>query len=144
MIRAILFTFIFCLPCFASPETNTIKNSLEQKEKEFWPETKPEETLSQKKEYSPRGLLTKTVLLVISLSGAVMAGGWFLKKMTGERFNSFHTEGRMVLVEKKHLSPKTSLWLTEIDSQRVVIVESVHGVALHPLQELSPQDVTHV
>jgi len=106
----------------------------EKLDRDFWLEDEPKE---QREPVDVQKLFFKTVVLVVFLSGAVLAGGWLLKRATGNKFNSFNTEGAIQLLERKYLSPKTSVWLIEVNEKPVVIIESVHGVAVHSLSQNS-------
>jgi len=124
--------FLFSALLGAQEPTETPQTEPEQEEidKSFWLE---EESVERPKPVDVQTLFFKTVVLVVFLSGAVLAGGWLLKKATGSKFNSFNTEGAIQLLERKYLSPKTSVWLLEVNEKPIVVIESVHGVAVHAL-----------
>jgi flagellar protein FliO/FliZ len=110
-------------PSQAEPEQEEI-------DKSFWLEEEPGE---RPKPIDVQKLFFKTVVLVIFISGAVLAGGWLLKKVTGSKFNTFNTEGAIQILERKYLSPKTSVWLLKVNEKAVVVIESVHGVGIHTI-----------
>jgi flagellar biogenesis protein FliO len=79
-------------------------------------------------------LFFKTVVLLIGICGLVVGGGYFLKRIAGGKLNSFSTDGAIILLERKFLSPKTSLWVVEVHHQPFVVVDSQYGVAIQSLQ----------
>ena len=89
-----------------------------------------------------RKLFFKTLFLLVGLCALVIAGGYFLKRITGGKLSSFNTNGSIQLVERKYLSPKSSVWLIEVNDQPLVVIDSQYGVAIHCLkekaQELNP------
>jgi len=137
--KFLLLTLFFLSALVGAQEpTETPQTEPEQEEidRSFWLEEEPGE---KPKPVDVQRLFFKTVALVVFLSGAVLAGGWFLKRVTGNKFNSFNTEGAIQLLERKYLSPKTSVWLLEINEKSVVVIESVHGVAIHPISQDSSE-----
>ena len=111
------------------------ENKIEKQELEtLWDEEEG------KPQYQPTDVTTlfyKTVLLVVFLSGSIIAGGWLLKSISGSKFTSLTNGGAIELIERKHISPKTAIWLAKIENTPIVIVESVHGVAVHTLNTTS-------
>mgnify|MGYP006987968536 CR=1 FL=1 len=78
-------------------------------------------------------LLLKTVLLLAGLIGLLYGGAYFIKRMSGRHFSSSTKEGEIQLIERKYLSPKTAIWLLEVQGLPIVVVDSQNGVAVHTL-----------
>ncbi len=100
------------------------------------------ERSSQRQVMNVRALFFRTLFLLIGLCALVIGGGYLLKRITGGRLSSFSTNGSILLIERKYLSPKSSIWLLEVQGQPIVVVDSQSGVAIHALRE-SPKPITH-
>jgi len=85
-----------------------------------------------------RALFFKTFGLLAGLCGLVILGGYALKRIGGARIGAFSTDGAITLIERKYISPKTSVWLIKIYEEPVVVVDSQNGVAIHSLKAQSP------
>jgi flagellar biogenesis protein FliO len=144
MIRAILIGLILSCSTF-SPSISTLfaEEVIVEKEnflnEENLPEFSDEESAPHHQVIDVRKLFFKTLIMLGGLCGLVVAGGYFLKRLSGGKQSGFHSNGAIQLVEKKYLSPKTSLWLVEVNHQPVVVIESQYGVAIHSLKEM-PQE----
>jgi flagellar biogenesis protein FliO len=106
-------------------------------------ETPIEDVTSE--ETSPHGLIIdvrhtfyKTVVVLLSLCGVIIGGGYLLKRLSGGRLSGFGTDGTIVLRERKYLSPKTALWVVEVNHQPLVVVDSQYGIAIQPLKPKFP------
>jgi len=96
------------------------------------------ETLIPKPENMPsyEGAFIKMLLTLGGLLALVFLTIWILRKMTQGRFGSLGTQKKIHILEKKPLSPKTLLYLIEIDGKKVLISESQFEVrTLLPLTE---------
>lgn len=87
-----------------------------------------------------RAMLLKTVLLLGGIIGMLLAGNWLLKKLVGGRVDIASSQGTIRLVSRTYLSPKTCLWLVEVNSQQFAIIDSPNGVALQPLSALGKEE----
>lgn len=133
---------IFCVlglcTFFASPlQLYSQESTVEQ---EYFLEQPPaadgagEESAAGRQIIDVRNLFFKTLVLLVGLCGLVIAGAYLLKRLTGGRLSSFSTDGSIVLLERKYLSPKSSLWLLEVKGRPLVVVDSLYGVAIHSLE----------
>lgn len=96
------------------------------------------ESLLPKTENMPsyEGAFIKMLLTLGGLLALVFLTIWLLKKMTNGRFGSLGTQKKIHILEKKPLSPKTLLYLIEIDGKKALISESQLEVrTLLPLTE---------
>jgi len=88
---------------------------------------------------SYEGTFFKMVLSLVGLLALVLITIWLLKKMSHGRFGSFGAQKSIQILEKKSLSPKTLLYIVEIDGKKVLLAESQLEVRailpLHPDQE---------
>lgn len=68
-----------------------------------------------------------TLLFVLAL---VWATVWLLKKLLRSRLHAHNLSSSIKIVEKRVLGPKAALYLVELPGKRIVISESVSGIAL--------------
>jgi flagellar biogenesis protein FliO len=59
----------------------------------------------------------------------IVATIWFMRKLSGGRFGAASGQG-IKIIEKKSLSPKTMLYVIEVDGKQTVIAESQLEVKL--------------
>lgn len=144
MVRTILISLFLLFPPFFPSLTTPLYGEAEeivQEQIENFPKEEPagesleEETPPHQQVIDVRKLFFKTLLLLIAICGVVISGGYLLKRATGGKLSSFSTAGNIQLLERKYLSPKTSLWLVEVKNQPMVVVDSQYGIALQPLKE---------
>ena len=105
-------------------------------------EQEEEETPPHQQVIDVRTLFFKTLLMLIGLCTLVIAGGYFLKRIAGGKLKAFTTDGSIQLIERKYLSPKTALWLVEVKSKPLIVVDSQYGVAIHSIQEEETKEKT--
>lgn len=142
MFRGFL-VFAFCIgaPFAYAADSNAIEET-----RSFPQEQTPEEYMNEE---SPpmhqvsdvRSLFFKTFSLLAGLCGLIIVGGYVLKRVGGPKMGSFGTNGAITLIERKYISPKTAVWLVEVNDQPIVIVDSQNGVAIHAVQnkiQISP------
>ena len=135
MFRCIFLLVVFALPLFAEEKSPVIEPTTHEEvttEKEY---TFADE-VEEKKAPDFKQLFLKTVVLLVAFTGLVFGGTWLARKISGGRLDSFSSEGNIRLLERKYLSPKSSLWLVEVMGRKLVVIDSQAGVALHPLKEI--------
>lgn len=66
-----------------------------------------------------------TLGLIISL---ILIVAWFLKRMVNSRQDQANETSIIKVVERRSLSPKTAVYLLEIEGKSLIIAESVNGV----------------
>lgn len=75
-----------------------------------------------------------TILVVILLVSYV------LKRILNTRIQQLNTNSLIKIIERRSLTPKTAIYVLEINDQHIVIAESVNGVTLlnpHGIEKLS-------
>ncbi len=77
-------------------------------------------------------MLTMLGLIVVFL----MALTWFVKRFLNTRLQQMNSGSLVQVVERRFLTPKTSIYVLEIMGKRVVIAESHSGVTV--INEFSP------
>jgi flagellar biogenesis protein FliO len=87
-----------------------------------------------------RAMLVKTVLLLGGIVGMLLTGSYVIKKVLGGRVDAASSQGTIRLVGRTYLSPKTCLWLVEVQDQHFAIIDSPHGVALHIVPTQKKED----
>ncbi|MBM3198618.1 MAG: hypothetical protein FJZ58_05120 [Chlamydiae bacterium] len=73
---------------------------------------------------SYEGTFFRMILMLVGLLSFVLLTIWALKKLSHGRFGSLGTQKRIVIVEKKSVSPKTLLYLIELDGKKILLSES--------------------
>lgn len=68
-----------------------------------------------------------TLGLIISL---ILIAAWFLKRMLNTKQELANTTSIIKVIERRGLSPKTAVYLLEIEGKSVVIAESQNGVTV--------------
>jgi flagellar biogenesis protein FliO len=72
---------------------------------------------------SYEGVFLKMLFSLLLLVLGVIATVWFTRRMTSGRFG--HSSGKGIkILEKKVLSPKTMLYLIEVQGRQIVLAES--------------------
>lgn len=66
----------------------------------------------------------KMVLTLVAILILLFFTFWILKKISRSRYLQMHQTGPMKLIESKAISPKTMLYLIELDGKRIMIAES--------------------
>ena len=67
---------------------------------------------------------TKMFLTLTALVILLFVSYWFLRRLIQRHLQKGVGEARVHVIEKKMLSPKTMLYLVEVDQKRVLIAES--------------------
>jgi flagellar biogenesis protein FliO len=101
-------------------------------EKEFLQE-EPMPSVEKQTPLDSKALLIKTALLLAGIVGMLYGAAYFIKRIGGGRYSPSSGEGKIHLVERKYISPKTSVWLLEVENTSVIVVDSQNGVAVQPL-----------
>lgn len=113
----------------AAPPENETQAFKEWSEKNTPKEDAEESSFSQ--------LMTKTLLLLIAILAALFIATWCMKRMDRFKFKKADDPSRIQLIEKKVLSPKSMLYIIEIDGEMFALAESLtNGVQLlRPFQD---------
>jgi len=69
-------------------------------------------------------LFLKMMLTLVALIFLVFATIWILKKLSHARFGQLNQNRLIKILEKRALSPKSMLYLVEIEGKRVLVAES--------------------
>jgi flagellar protein FliO/FliZ len=118
----LMLTFI---PAFqeAAPE-----NSPPTRETEFSPFF---EELKINEKEDPNRFFYEFMSMLTTL-GLVIAGvfilSWFVKRMTNTRIQQANASSVIKIVERRSLSPKTTLYLLDVQGKNIAIAESSNGV----------------
>jgi flagellar biogenesis protein FliO len=68
-------------------------------------------------------LTTLGIIVVI-----ILMATWFLKRMVSGKIQQLNTTSLVKVIERRILSPKTSLYLLDIEGKGVILAESSNGV----------------
>lgn len=72
------------------------------------------------------------------LIGVILIAAWFLKRFLNTRMEQINTVSSIKIVERRALSPKSALYLLEVNDQSILIAESQNGVTF--LSRFSPEN----
>ncbi len=101
--------------------------------------TSPVESFIFKTDHIPsyEATFIKMLITLGGLLALVFFTIWILKKISNGRFGSLGTHKKIIVLEKKPLSPKTLLYLIELDGKKILISESQLEVRTlsHPVEE---------
>jgi flagellar biogenesis protein FliO len=64
------------------------------------------------------------------LIGLILMIAWFLKRMVNTRQEQGNATSIIKIIERRSLSPKSVVFLLEVESKTLVVAESVNGVTL--------------
>ncbi len=84
----------------------------------------PETALETKPIPSYESTLTKMLLTLGGLLVLVFFTVWILKKIGQGKFGGFGSQKKINIIERKPLSPKTLLYLIEVEGKKILISES--------------------
>lgn len=73
---------------------------------------------------STGALLAKTLFTFIALIALIFASYWFVKRLSQNRVYGSHSDHLIQIIEKKALSPKTVLYVIEVEGKQVLLAES--------------------
>ena len=85
---------------------------------------------------SYEGIFIKMMLSLGAILALVLVTIWLLKKLSHGRIGGFGSQKKILILEKKNLSPKTLLYLIELEGKKILISESQFEVRML----LQPQD----
>lgn len=123
-----------------TPSIETIKKAQDQrsaKEPDFSPPRDltgpifpPEDLIGEPAPETNRFLnevvnMMATLGLIISV---ILIFAWFLKRMLNTRQEQANTTSLIKVIERRSLSPKTAIYLLEVEGKSMIISESVNGV----------------
>lgn len=110
----------------AENATSTPKAQQSQDDKEFIQDSKGIE--EQNKNF--QSAIIKTFLSIVAFIILILLTIWFLRRLAHNRHTFGMKSHSMQILEKRLLSPKTTLYLMEIDGKKVVFSESMMDVKL--------------
>ncbi|MBI5272765.1 MAG: flagellar biosynthetic protein FliO [Chlamydiia bacterium] len=68
--------------------------------------------------------LVKMVLTLIAVVLLLFASYWFLRRLIQNRLQRGSGKQRIEIIEKRMISPKTMLYLVQVDNKQVLLAES--------------------
>lgn len=91
---------------------------------------------------SYEGAFLKMILSLLTLLALVGLTLWIMKRLNRSRWRGFGSQRSIQILERKPLSPKSILYLVEVEGHRFLIAESQLEVrrlgAVTPLSEENP------
>ncbi len=76
-------------------------------------------------------ILTETALMVLGLIGFILLTIFILKKFVSQKTFQLNRERHIKVIERRPLSAKTSLYLVQVGSQKILLTESQLEVRSH-------------
>lgn len=73
------------------------------------------------------------------LIGAMLLASWFLKRMASARYEALNTSSNIRVVERRAISPKTTLYLIESEGRSVLLAETPNALVSLLNQELEKE-----
>lgn len=99
-------------------------------------------TLAQTASDMPAGDLgaafAKMCLSLVALIALLVVSYWFLKRLMQNRMQKNSENAAIHILEKRMISPKTMLYLIEVDKKKIVIAESqleIKKISEDPLEK---------
>ena len=86
---------------------------------------------------SYEGTLLKMFLTLGGLIFLALVTVWLLKRFAHGRFGGLGSQKKISILEKKHLSPKTALYLVELEGKKILLSESQLEVKMIQLSQES-------
>ena len=128
-----LFLTLFFAPCLAE-EKETMPESYR-----VWEQQNASREVKEEGRYGE--LWNKTLFLLIVILAVLFIATWFLKRFDRFKLKPSDKTTRIQLIERKVLSPKSVLYLIEIDGNKIALSESAtNGVQV--LSLLPPEQKT--
>lgn len=78
----------------------------------------------------------KMLLILAVVIAALMAVMWFVRRMASVRMTQMNRSSLLQIVETRPLSPKTTLYIMDVEGKRLIFAESHEGVTF--LAETQP------
>lgn len=142
--KTYLLTFFIWMSCFFFPlsaQTDSIQSNQDQKEETHpvpsseSPSPHPSDSFDYLKDGVDResgNFQVKffNMLVVLGLLiGFMILASWMLKRMMRTRVDQLNATSSIKVLETRHLSPKSILYLLDIEGHRLVIAESHAGLS---------------
>ena len=82
--------------------------------------------------------LFKMLLTLGGLLALVLLTVWALKKLSHGRLGGFGTQKKIMVLERKPISPKTTLYYLELEGKKILMAES--QIEVRMISESSPDE----
>lgn len=130
----VLFFFLSSLLFAAEQNSSPLQEPKEEKTKQedfpFFDEKQAQEesSLSSQKLPSYETTFAKTIAILIGLLLLIFLTVWMFRKMSQGRVGGFQSGKSIRLLEKRPLSPKSMLYLVEVNGTKILLAESQVGL----------------
>lgn len=98
------------------------------------PPTDPFEEIRQEAQSGKTDHFISDFMNMLASLGLIIAFifivSWFMKRFLNTRIQQMNTTSPIKIVERRALTPKTSIYLLEIQERSLIIAESTNGVTL--------------
>lgn len=113
--RFFLYAMAFLLPLFAFAEVGVSPELLP-----------PPEPIEQDHFFQEFINMLTTLGLIVA---TIFFISWFLKRMVNTRIQQVNTSSLIKIIDRRNLSPKSSVYVLEIYNKQFVVGETVNGIA---------------
>ena len=125
MQKTILTLFLFAVSLFLPSHLKSEETKEEPKTEITTQTTTPNlNTTTPPAEVSYEATLLKMLVTLGGLLALVFLTIWCLKKLKQGRLGGFGSQKKIIILEKKPLSPKTLLYFIELDGKKILLSES--------------------
>ena len=119
--RAIFTFFLIFSPLFSEEVTETPSTTaIEKYTSSFLEKSLPEKSSDSSYEHA----FIKMILTLGGLLFLVFFTLWALRKISNGKIGGFSSQKKIKILEKRPLSPKTAIYLLELDGKQIFIAES--------------------
>ena len=135
-----IFVTFFSGLSFSQEQPNVKDNDLSKEQENFdlfysdledHPSSKHDESISNEHTTSKfEYRLLNMLLMLITLITFMVLAGWALKRMMRSRINNLNTSSVIKIKETRNISPRSTLYLVEIEGQTLLIGET-HQTITH-------------
>jgi flagellar biogenesis protein FliO len=158
MLKKIFTSLFLCAAAFAlaemkaaPPQTQSTQNQAETSEAPADTSTETKAPALPTEEIPPlpsstqitesyEGSFIRVILSLIGLVVLVVVTFWILKRLGRGRFGKFSSDKLIHIIERRPLSPKSVLYLVQIENKRVLLSESQFEVRSHASFDLLEEE----
>src|SRR5690348_3159016 len=145
MLKQIFISLLLCTSTFVIAETGAAPNQTQTTQKQTGTSETPADTSapalptqeippppsSSQITESYEGSFLQVIVSLIGLVVLVVVTFWILKRLGRGRFGKFGSDKAIHIIERRPLSPKSVLYLVQIENKRVLLSESQFEVRSH-------------
>lgn len=118
-------------------KSQEVQENLKPRDEELFKKPKPNEPIFPMEDLIAKPLknndrLFTDIINMMTTLGLIIGGilivAWFLKKLVNTRIEQMNENSLIHIVERRTLSPKSMVYIIEVDDRRIILAESSQGV----------------